>query len=191
MLRQEFINAFNLALAAIAGAERITKQELLTQSRALLAALVGHGDMEATLVGDIQFINQLIPVLTPMNQKTAILFFKEFAGFHFEEETKQFTKKIEKDKVKLKDKTVRFLDDPLNNIWTWAERNVKIEKKAFDLKRVTKVIEQAREEMDGNDEAIILAILDGGLSPAAILAIMQNMVEVVEPAPEVNEPAPV
>lgn len=187
MLRQEFINAFNLALAAIAGAERITKQELLTQSRALLAALVGHGDMEATLVGDIQFINQLIPVLTPMNKKTAILFFKEFAGFHYEEETQQFTKKIEKDKVKLKDKTVRFLDDPLNNIWTWAERNVKIEKKAFDLKRVTKVIEQAREEMDGNDEAIILAILDGGLSPAAILAIMQEMVENVEPAPAIEE----
>lgn len=180
--RQEFINAFNDALEAIAGAERITKAKLLELSRSLLGALVGHEDFDTHLTGDIQFINQLLPVLTPMNRKTAVLYFMEFSGFHYDEADKTFTKKVQKGAVQQREKTLKFLEDPLNNIWTWAERNVKVEKKAFNLTQLTKMVEKAVEETDGNTEAIILAILDGGLNAAALIAIMDTMVDKVEPA---------
>lgn len=182
LTRADFMVTFAAQLAELAGAERITKEKLKDMSRSLLGALVGAPDYDALLVGDIQFTNSVIPILTPMNKKTFVLFMQEFAGFNFEEETCVFTTKVQRDKVKIRERTLAFLEDPHNNIWTWAEKHVKVEKKAFKLEQVTKIIEKAREATEGNDEAILLAVLDGGISIESLVLVMEHMAQRVEEA---------
>lgn len=191
LTRADFMVAFAAQLEALAGAERITKEKLKDMSRSLLGALVGAPDYDALLVGDIQFINSVIPILTPMNKKTFVLFMQEFSGFNFENETCVFTTKVQRDKVKQQAKTLAFLEDPHNNIWTWAEKHVKVEKKVFKLEQVTKIIEKAREATEGNDEAILLAVLDGGISIESLVLVMEHMAERVkaEQPQHIEQPA--
>ena len=186
--RADFMVSFAAQLAELSAAERITKEKLKDMSRSLLGALVGAPDYDALLLGDIQFINSVIPILTPMNKKTFVLFMQEFSGFNHEVETCVFTTKVQRDKVKIKERTLAFLEDPHNNIWTWAEKNVKVEKKAFKLEQVTKIIEKAREATEGNDEAILLAVLDGGISIESLVLVMEHMAQRVE-AEKAEKPA--
>lgn len=173
--RADFIKSFDAALEILGQAERVTKEQLRVLSRDLLGALIGHPDYDEHLIGDAQFINRTLAVLTPMNKKTAILYFKEFTGFHFDESTNQFTKKIQKDKDKHAEKVRLFLEDPLNNIWSWADKHVKVEKQPFSMERVTKIIEKAREETGGDDAAVIRAVFEGGISFEAVLLVMEEM----------------
>ena len=186
--RADFMVSFAAQLAELSAAERITKEKLKDLSRSLLGALVGAPDFDALLVGDIQFINSVIPILTPMNKKTFILFMHELSGFNFEDASQVFTTKVQRDKVKQQAKTLAFLEDPHNNIWTWAEKNVKVEKKAFKLEQVTKIIEKAREATEGNDEAILLAVLDGGISIESLVLVMEHMAQRVA-ADKAGQPA--
>lgn len=176
--RAAFIASFAAALAAVQAAERVTKEQLRVLSRDLLGALHGAEEFEATLAGDIQFINQLIPALTPMNRKTFILFCNEFTGFHFDDSTGEYgeyTKKIQKGKAETREKALKFLADPLNNLWSWAERHVKVEKKPFSLSKLTAMVEKAREETGGDDEAVMRAIFEGGMSIESVLLVMEEM----------------
>lgn len=186
--RADFIKNFDVALELLSAAERVTKEQLRVLSRDLLGALIGHADYDEHLIGDIQFINRTLVVLTPMNKKTAVLYFQEFSGYHFDESTNEFTKKIQKDKDKHLEKVRAFLEDPLNNIWSWADKHVKVEKKPFKLDAVTKIIEKAREETGGDDAAVIRAVFDGGISFDAVIAVMEEMGKEVKVDPQQNEP---
>lgn len=186
ILRAEFVKAFDAALETLAQAERVTKEQLRVLSRDLLGALIGNADYDEHLIGDAQFVNRLLTVLTPMNKKTAILYFKEFTGFHFDEEVNQFTKKIQKGKDKHAEKVARFLEDPLNNIWSWADKHVKVEKKPFSMDSVTKIIEKAREETDGDDAAVIRAVFEGGISIESVLLVLSEMGKVDTENPAQN-----
>lgn len=176
-----FVNGFNITLNALKESERITKDALRSLSRDLLLQL--HTIEDNPRCGDIGFTNQVVAVLTPMNRKTMVLFMQEFSGFLYNEKEEQFTKK---DKGAYADKFVKageFLEDPMNNIWSWAERNVKVEKKMFKLDTLTKDIKKALEAK--NDEGmlvydkadVIKAIMAGGLDVKAIVEIMEQMAE--------------
>lgn len=175
----EFVNSFNIAIKAIAESERITKDGLRWLSRDLLSQL--HETEDNPRNGDIGFVNQLLHVLTPMNRKTLVLFMQEFSGFKYDEEQSIFTKKIKSQYENTKAKAMEFLDDPLNNLWSWAERNVKVEKKAFKLDTLTKDIKKAldAEDEDGkplyNKADILKAILAGGIDADALISLMDEL----------------
>lgn len=158
--KQEFEGRFDQSINSLQKAEKTTRTELLSLSRSVLEAT------HAT--GDIGYVNRILAVLTPVNRKVAIEYFKAFTGFRFDAEAKQFTKKNKKQYEEAQQACADFLEDPLNNIWSWAERNIEIESKEFDQERLNKTVESLLKKADKN-----------GFKPADVLkAMMQHGVTV-------------
>lgn len=158
---------FKKSVAKLASAEKVVKAELLTLSRSVLEA---HHSTE-----DISYINRLIKALSPVNRKVAVLYFKHFSGFQYSEDTQEFTRKDKKAYEAANAVSNEFLDDPLNNIWTWAERNVEMEAKPFDLARIKKQFESTLKKAKDNDIselAVLEVFMEAGLSMDTLIALM-------------------
>jgi len=171
----KFNAEFDVALASLQKAEKITKATLSELSRLLLE--------QQHFNGDIQPCNRLLSVLTPVNCKTAVLFFMHFSGHVYSEKEGVF-KGRDKAHFEAKQKNaLAFLEDPHNNIWTWAEREVKIEAKPFTLDKVTKFMENAlkKAEKEGISQTdVIKAILKAGIEPEAFVEILGELDFVAE-----------
>lgn len=166
------------AIKALKASEKVTKENLQVLSRSVLEAL------HHPLGGDIGYVNRLLEVLTPMNKKVAILYFKEFTGFNFDSEKGTFTTKNKKAYAEVQAKVVTFLEDPMNNLWSWAGREVDIEKKEFDLERLQKMTESIVKKADKagiTQLEILRAVMAAGVKVDTILELMQEMdgIEVV------------
>ena len=169
---EAFAAGFEKNLKALQKAEKITKDLLRDMSRDVLNAV--H------VTQDSGVINKLIAVLTPVNRKVAILFYKEFSGFNWDDEEVSFGKKNKKKYEDIKSKALLALEDPHFNIWTWADRNVQIEAKPLDLSKITVFAKNAikKAEEQGIPQADILkAFFEGGFDAASLLAVMEEMVK--------------
>jgi hypothetical protein len=171
-------NAFEVRFArsivALARSEKVTRGELQLQSRAVIEALHSEGPCH----GDIGYTNRLIDVLTPVNKKVAIEFFKTFLGFSFDDKLNMFTSKSKKRYAQAKGDAVKFLEDPMNNIWSWAARNIEITQKDFTLEAVTKSIEGYLKKANNNGFSqadVMRAIIKGGISADSIIACMDEL----------------
>lgn len=156
----------NALIDATHATERTTKANLTLLSRALLQYVPN--------TKDIGMVNRLIGGLTPMNKKTAILFFKAFLPWTFDEGTGMFgaMNKGEKSFIAKLTAITAFLEVGENDIWTWAETNVKVEKKPVDYAaRIANLIGKAiaDEENGLTQEQLIRAIINGGVSVSAII----------------------
>lgn len=162
---------FASSIKKLEGAEAIVRETLRALSRDVLHALHEHEN--------IVYVNKLIQAkMTPMNRKAMVLFLKEFTGFDYSDESKSFTKKNKKQYEEKKAKAIEFLEDPLNNFWTWAEREIEMEVKPIDMKKVSKYIERTLKKAieEGYTQGdVIKAVLDGGLDVKALAEILQNM----------------
>lgn len=170
--RQAFNVAFDAKMKELQKAEKITKKVLAELSREVLVQI--HFD------GDIQPINRLIDVLTPMNRKIAILFFQHFAGHHYMEKDGRFGKKDKNTYAKKLELATEFMADEANNIWTWAAEHVQIEAKPFELKKVTQFIERSlkKAEESGISQAdVFRSIIAGGLEMETIMEVLNVMAE--------------
>lgn len=183
MSRAQFEQQFMSALAELQGAEKITKVILAAMSRDLLTALHAP-DVDGSPRGDIGFINALLGVLTPVNKKVAILFFKEYTGFHFDGKTKTnpegtdtFKKKNKKGYAQAEEASKAMLEDPHFNIWTWADRHVQVEKKPYDIKAVSKAIAKAMEATEGDQVAVLKAVFDGGITAEGLAVFLKHLAE--------------
>lgn len=168
--RAVFEVSFDKSIKSLAKAEKATKELVRSLSREVLEA---HHE-----TGDVRFINEFVSVLTPMNKKVAILYFKEFSGHN--ELDGLFGKKNKKGYDEALKKSKEFLEDPMNNMWSWAERNVKVEKKAIDYK--AKIIKDIQSSMDAEKNAnpldegeVMEAVLAAGISAATILKLMEKI----------------
>jgi len=176
MARQEFIDAFTVTLGAIRGAEDVTKRELKPLSRTLLSAL--HGTVDALVTGDIQFINETLAVLSPVNRRVAVLFFKHFSGFHYGEDLGIFTKKNQKTYADAKAAAEKAMEDPLFNIFTWSETKVEIEAKPFDPEKVTTFLKNAikKAQKDNKPRSDVLrAVFGAGFTVVEVSQMMNLM----------------
>jgi hypothetical protein len=170
--RAGFEATFNKSLRKLGAAERVTKELLRELSRSVLEA---HHATE-----NVGYINTLISTLTPINRKTAILFFKEFSGFKWSEETLTFSNK---DKKRYEGKCAmsdRFLQDPNNNIWSWAERHVEVEKKpaAFlcdMIKERAKAWHERAKKEHISDADLLVAFFSGGIDPSAVVQALDKL----------------
>lgn len=166
--RTAFYASFDARIDALKNAEKITKDSLRDMSRDLLC--ITHE------TEDIGFVNRTIEVLTPMNRKTAILFFKEFSGFKWNDDEVKFVQKDKKNYDAAKAKAMAGIDDPHFNLWTWAEKNVSIEAKPFDLAKVTVFAKQALKKAQDQgikQSDLLKAFFDGGFEPDALLVFME------------------
>lgn len=185
-----FETTFNKAVKRLGAAEKVSKEILRELSRSVLEA---H---HAT--GNVVYINQLVAALTPKNREMCILFFKEFSGFKWNIESLSF---FSKDKKKydasclLSDK---FLEDPNNNIWSWAERHIApMEKKPATflcdmIKERAKAWHERAKKEHISDADLLVAFFAGGIEPSAVVAALEKMeyefdfkaVEKKEPLPD-------
>jgi hypothetical protein len=175
MLNKQFdIKAFNaqldVTLETLKGAEKITKETLRELSRTMLDAIhVG---------GDIQPVNRLLDVLTPMNRRACVLFFQHFSGHFYSEKDEKFGKRDKPNYEAKSTASGEFLDDPLNNIWSWAAREIEMEVKPFTLLKVTKQIESLLKKADkaGFKQAdVFKAMIAGGLDVELIEGMLEEM----------------
>ncbi len=176
MNRQEFIDAFRITLGALRGAEDVTKRELKGLSRSLLSAL--HGKDDALLTGDIQFINELLPVLSPMNRKMCELFFQHFAGFHFAAELRMFSKKDAKGYADKQAAALAALEDPNFNVFSWAEREVVVERKPFDPDKVAQFIKNSLKKAQKDNvprQTVLRSIFAGGFTAVEVVQLIDLM----------------
>lgn len=166
---QQFNALFESAIAAISNAERVTREQLRDISRTILEAV--HQ------TEDIGYVNRLLSVLTPMNRKTAVLYFRAFSGFKYSEEESKFTKKDKANYAEKVKATSAFLDDPLNNIWTWAMRNVEVEAKEFTLDKITAGVASFMKKGDkaGFNKADIISALLAGLTVDDLHEVMTKL----------------
>lgn len=179
-IREAFVSSFNAALVQLKDAEKITRVVLRDLSRDLLAAL--HGK-DGLLYGDIQYVNQVLPVLTPVNKKAFVLFMKHFTGFHYDDGLGVFTKKSKKRAEEAQQNAIDLLQDPNQNIWTWADRHIEMEAKPFTSEKVTEFIIKATKKLQGDQVAVLRAVMAGGITPAALATILQEMGGVADVAP--------
>jgi hypothetical protein len=168
--RAAFESGFNGRIKILAKAEKLTKEGLRDLSRELL--------LITQETEDIGYVNRTLEVLSPANKRVCVLFFREFSGFLFSDESNTFVKKDKKRYDDIKAKAIAFLDDPHNNVWTWQERNVDIEAKPFDLTKVTafatNVLKKA--EKEGVSQVDVLnAFFAAGFKPEALMAVMDKM----------------
>ncbi len=139
-------NSVYARLDAIASAEKITRVELSILSRdALTYVMESH---------DIELVNRLIGVLTPVNRKVSILYFSHFLPWNVEKTDDNFSrfgKMMDKPKQlkKRADLIIDWLAVDTNDIWVWAEDNIEVEQKQVDLAAgLEKALVQAMEGVD-------------------------------------------
>tara|TARA_R110002050_G_scaffold291167_1_gene445414 strand:+ start:2601 stop:3173 length:573 start_codon:yes stop_codon:yes gene_type:complete len=162
-------NTVYAALETIANSEKITRATLAEMSRDLLSYVPD--------TNDIDIVNRLIGVLTPMNRQVAILFFTEMLAWQVEKTKEgEFSRfggaiKGEKSSKKKWDNAAEFLADPDNTIWTWANKNVDpIAKKKDFASMIAKAVENALKGHEKSDTdpltpaAIVAAVFTGGVS---------------------------
>lgn len=168
--RQAFNVKFDELVLSLHDAEKITKPALATLSRMVLEQI--HFD------GDIQPVNRLLNVLTPMNRKVAVLFFQAFTGFLYTEKTQSFGKK---DKNLYAQKFAAYekeTEEESFNIWTWAEREIVIDSKPFDVSKITSTVASLLKKADKNNISkldFIKAIMDGGVSTDELIGALQAL----------------
>lgn len=181
-MSQVTFETLSARLNAIKASERITKEELSALSRESLTFLLE--------TGDVRIINMLLGqdengkfILTPINRKTANLFFKEFVGFTVQDgdsSVVEFVKKKVRVWEKYVEKVNTFLSVPHNDIWTWAAENVEIEKKApiYADKINTLVAKALKDEVNGISQVDILkAVLSGGVSVDSLFDLVTELTE--------------
>ena len=188
--KKVFDKEFNRRIGQLGKAEASVRAELNVLSRGVLEAV--HATEQ------IGYVNQLLAVLTPVNRKAAVVFLKHFAGFHYDEVTRMFTKKSKKRYEQAHKNAMEFLQDPNNNMFSWAERHIEVEQKPFDQasflkaqhKSFIRAVQQARD--NGIDQKELFAAMfkpeEGkpGLDVNALVAVLEAM-DVVEVKAE--EPA--
>lgn len=168
--KSTFEKSFATAIEKLAVSESVTKRELRDLSRSVLEA------WHAT--GNVVYANKLLGVLSPINKKTAILFFQELSGFHFDPVMGAFDHKSKKRYEKAHEKCIKFLADPHQNIWTWAERNIEVNHKPFDVAGVQKYMTKAIKDAAGvglSHADLLKAVFKAGIDPACIIQVMDEL----------------
>lgn len=171
----DLLKTIESRIEQLSSSERVTKEQLGHASREILIYMTGAGE------NDIAIVNRLLEVLTPMNRKTALLFFKHFLPF--KEEDGAFTTKMKGEKKLGRKATLvaDFLVEEANTIWTWAAENVTIDKAPTPFSdRIKSLIGQAlngtkRQEAIPTIE-IMAAVMSAGITVDDVLTAA-DMVE--------------
>lgn len=166
-------NDLKKRIESLAKAEKLSKELLSPLSRDVLQHLLDEGDVRP--------INLLLQdkVLSALNLRTARNFFRTFVPFENimsqDGKTLMSFGKVKPAKKEAKFEAIKeFLDDPMNNIYTWANRNEEVTVKPWKIEKVSKTIEKAIKE-GFNKADIIRAVFDGGIEPKDVISILEQM----------------
>lgn len=164
-------------IEALAKAETVTKVELAAASRELLHYVPD--------TNDIGMVNRLLAVLTRNNYRVAALFFAAFLPWKFDDEAGMFAGKV-KGEQKIANKLAAakaFLAKEENNIWTWAEREVKIEARTKNYQAqianlVTRALNDEKQAISA--AAVVAGVILGGVKMEDLMAAIDTAAKVKE-----------
>lgn len=167
--RAMFDSSFKKNLSSLKTSEKRTKELVRSMSRDVLEA---HHATE-----DVKYINEFISVLSPVNRRAAVLYFKEFSGF--QESEGMFSKKDKKRYDDKKAAAFAFLEDPLNNLWSWS-RKLEMEAKPFDITRLQAQVSSLMKKVEGAEiphSEVIKALFQAGITVADVVSILEEVKE--------------
>lgn len=181
-----FLASFDRQLKHLATSEKITKTTLQTLSRDLLALLHTKNDKQ----GDIGYINRTVAVLTPVNRKVFLEFGREFTGYILNDDGTMFLKKSKRHYDVVAIKAMEWLDDPMNNIWSWADRHIELVSKEFTLDSVKKQTEsmlKKAKKANISQSEMLAAIFESGFTIDALLIMLEKTDKLEEFANRMDE----
>lgn len=183
MDKVQFNATFAAFLKTIQEAEAITKRELGIMGNTLIAGVHGLGDAQV-LIGELDYINRLLLVVTPMHRKLLVSFFKHFGGYVFDADKGEFTKKnksaymdaLKAAKELLAGKCPLIAKEHPQNIWGWAE-HLKVESpKVFNPDRVAKFVKDQIGLATGAGLSkldVLGAVFEGGFTAQDVADMME------------------
>lgn len=185
----------NLKTVIVADIVSLHKSEVNVKAK--LAVLSRNMLMYVPDSNDIGMVNRLISGLTPMNKRTAQLFFQAFLPWKLEKEAGIFTSKLKgKGSIDAKLKALElFLKNEENTIWTWAEENVQVEAKPKNYAaKIAKLVERGlNDEQEGiSHHDIIKAVITGGVNVSTLITYVEAMkveIEAIEESDKETEEA--
>lgn len=133
----QFEKAFAETLKRLEAAEKLSKNEIKDVSRSILS--VFHSTQQ------IGFLNRLLQVLSPANRAMMVKYLLHFTGYFYNTTTAAFEKKNAKRYDDACKAAHEFLEDVVNNVWSWtAVQNAheKPEAKPLDLADVKSTMEK-------------------------------------------------
>ena len=169
-------------ILVLAESERITKTALSTLSREVLEYINIEGST------DVDTINRLLSILTPMNKQAAALYFECFILYVYDADLFLFGEKIKNEKrynAKVA-ATVAWLADIDNDIWAWSNDNIEVKAKDYagDIQKAIKAALKGNEKKNYAplSAAEVLATVVGtdGITPADLIMFFNSMVEAGE-----------
>jgi hypothetical protein len=164
-----FDKVFSKGLKDLTVSERTSKALVADLAMSALAALHSNED--------IQPVNRLLKVLSPANKKSVIVFFREFAGFHFMKDANEFGKK-DREHYPAKRKAAEDLLASGIPFWEWFAEGVEIKASDFKLEKVTKAMEgYFKKAKNANipKADVIRAIFAAGITAAEIAEVLQEV----------------
>lgn len=190
MDKQQFNAIFAAFLDSVRNAEEVTKRELGAMSITLIKGIHGIGDA-AILIGELDYVNRLLPVLTPMHRKLLINYFKHFAGYNFDEALGVFTKKNKAHYMEALGEARLLLagQHPLiekgqpHNIWGWANHLKLDAPKVFNPEKVAKFVKGQVALATGAGLSkldVLAAVFEGGFTADDVLALTEKMAAMKE-----------
>lgn len=159
--------------ANIKASEAVTKLELGLVSRELLLYIPDSKDIGA--------VNRLIEVLTPKNKEMAVLFFKNFLPWVWDDTASMFAGMVTGDaKRKRKfDAASKFIKSEDNNIWTWAKANIAPMERAKNYAaKIGSVIKNAlADDKEGLSETEVFSAIIGAMTFETIANLVNQAIE--------------
>ena len=159
---------------AIKASEAVTKLELGIVSRELLMYVPDSKDIGA--------VNRLIEVLTPKNREMAVIFFKNFLPWNYDDTANMFIGMVsgETKRKRKFDATTKFVKDENNNIWTWAKINIAPMERAKNYAgRIQSVISAAlNDDKNPLSEMEVFSAITTAMPLDVIMALIEAALEV-------------
>lgn len=165
--------------------EAVTKQLLGELSREVLSIHlpvtntdIGGINCYGFTIHNVNVVNKLLSVLSPVNKRVARIFFINFLPYTFDSETNTFGKMLKKDSARdTKHLAIAsFLHEADNNIWTYQEEHINMEAKPVDYSaKISKTIASALKADKGGMSAseVLQAVFAGGVSVADVIAMLE------------------
>lgn len=174
---------FNNAVEQLGASEKITKS--LLKVYASLAVQAVHQFQNPA------YLNKLRGALTPVNKKVFTEFALYYAGYSFDKDAQAFTTKSKKRYIEAKARWDAFCEDPLNNIWVFADRHIQVERKPFNVQALNdsfKRVWRAAHEANISNVDVIKAMLSVKDGDKGVVFSAQDIADALQ---AMNDQAPV
>ena len=174
---------FNNAVEQIGASEKITKS--LLKVYASLAVQAVHQFQNPA------YLNKLRAALTPVNKKVFTEFALYFAGYSFDKDAQAFTTKSKKRYIEAKARWDAFCEDPLKNIWSWAETSIQVERKPLNVQALNDSFQRtwrAAHKANISNVDVLKAMLSVKDGDKGIVFSAQDIAEALQ---AMNDQAPV